>query len=650
MTKRRPRQVPRRLDARPDTLDFRDRMFEPTLIEVPTRRPLEDYQKARVPILDQGKEGACTGFGLATVIHYLLRTRRVVPDRAEVSPWMLYEMARRYDEWPGEHYEGSSARGAMKGWHKHGVCSSTNWPKDDRDSDGYRVRFAEALRRPLGAYLRVNHKDVIAMHSAITEVGILYATGEVHDGWDKVGRSGIIEYDSHSTITGGHAFAIVAYDKDGFWIQNSWGRGWGRSGFGHINYDDWLAHGTDVWVARLGAPIEFRSHASVSRGVGVTAGGSRGYMFCDLRPHIVSVGNNGLLRTDGTYGTSADDVKEIFHHVAEQVKDRQHLLLYAHGGLVAEDSAIQKVADLRGPLLDAGVYPISIVWKTDFWTTLKNILEDAIAKRRPEGFLDSSKDFMLDRLDDALEPVARAIGGKSQWDEMKENAVSASQPGGGLALVAELLGELSRRFPALRIHLVGHSAGSIVFGGFVERLAIGGQKPVAIETCTLWAPACTMDVYRNQYLPSINNAHIKNFALFSLTDKAERDDTCANIYHKSLLYLVSNAFETGLQKAPFLRERAGEPILGMAKFISRLPAAQRNWDWVLSPNGNVPASLDASTSKSHGGFDDDPATLASTLGRIVGKARIRNTRFAHHASAAANRAIRAPLNATPIQS
>ena len=72
MTKRKPRKVSRRLDARPDPLDFRDRMFEPTLIEVPTRRPLEDYQKARAPILDQGKEGACTGFGLATVIHYLL--------------------------------------------------------------------------------------------------------------------------------------------------------------------------------------------------------------------------------------------------------------------------------------------------------------------------------------------------------------------------------------------------------------------------------------------------------------------------------------------------------------------------------------------------------------------------------------------------
>jgi hypothetical protein len=135
--------VPRRLDARPDTLDFRDRMFEATLIEVPTERPLATYLRASVPILDQGQEGACTGFGLATVIHYLLRTRKVVPDRGEVSPWMLYEMARRYDEWPGERYEGSSARGAMKGWHKHGVCSNVHWTKKTAIRSG----IACALRK-----------------------------------------------------------------------------------------------------------------------------------------------------------------------------------------------------------------------------------------------------------------------------------------------------------------------------------------------------------------------------------------------------------------------------------------------------------------------------------------------------------------------
>ena len=118
----------RTLDARPDTLDFRDRMFEPSLIEVPTAIPPDEFLRFKVPVLDQGVEGACTGFGLATVAHYLLTRRRVVPDATPVSPRMLYEMARRYDEWPGEAYSGSSARGAMKGWYKHGLCSADAWP------------------------------------------------------------------------------------------------------------------------------------------------------------------------------------------------------------------------------------------------------------------------------------------------------------------------------------------------------------------------------------------------------------------------------------------------------------------------------------------------------------------------------------------
>ena len=55
----------RTFDARPDTVDFRDRIFVPTLVEVPSERPLKDYQEQNLPILNQGREGACTGFGRA---------------------------------------------------------------------------------------------------------------------------------------------------------------------------------------------------------------------------------------------------------------------------------------------------------------------------------------------------------------------------------------------------------------------------------------------------------------------------------------------------------------------------------------------------------------------------------------------------------
>lgn len=177
MTTKR-KKVKRTFDARPDTLDFRDKMYVPTLVEVPTRRDMEEYKSFGVPILNQGTEGACTGFGLTTVANYLCRRRKIVPDDTAVSPRMFYEMAKRYDEWPGERYEGSNARGAMKGWHKHGVCAEALWPYDPREADRQLTdkRAADAVKRPLGAYFRVNHKDLVAMHSALAEVGVLYAT------------------------------------------------------------------------------------------------------------------------------------------------------------------------------------------------------------------------------------------------------------------------------------------------------------------------------------------------------------------------------------------------------------------------------------------------------------------------------------------
>jgi len=498
------------------------------------------------------------------------------------------------------------------------------------------------LRRPLGAYFRVNHKDLIAMHAAITEVGILYATSQVHEGWQNVGTDGVIQWTPESQIIGGHAFAVVAYDQKGFWIQNSWADDWGKDGYAQISYDDWLANGSDIWVARLGAPVILRSRESVSRSVGVASQGSRSYVFCDLRPHIISLGNNGQLKTDGTYGTSEDDVKEIFSQLSDRIDASgstiKHLLLYAHGGLTAEDSAIQKVADLRPTLLDAGVYPISFIWRTDLWSTIRNLLQDAVARRRPEGFLDKSKDFMLDRLDDGLEPIARSAGGHRLWREMQDNAITASQKNGGLLVALNEVKKLLARNPKLQVHLVGHSAGSILLGGLAGANQKAGGKPVQFSTCTMWAPACTMDFYRENYLPAIRGGSIKQFAIYTLTDRAEQDDDCANIYHKSLLYLVSHAFEKELRK-PWFSDADGEPLLGMEKFLRKLPDRDRPKEWVLSPNAVPEGRTGAARATTHGGFDDDGATLRATLARILGESAGK-VEFAHHRSESAQRGRR----------
>jgi predicted chitinase len=610
-------------DARPDTMDFRDLMYVPTLVEVPTHVPLGDYLEWNVPMLDQGTEGACTGYGLATVANYLLLRRRVLPDPMPVSARMLYDLARRYDEWPGEKYEGSSARGAMKGWHKHGICREELYQsKGPAVTSGLtEERTSEARRRPLGAYFRVNHKDLVAMHTALAEVGVLYATAVVHQGWSDVGPDGVIERSDQ--VLGGHAFAIVAYDEDGFWIQNSWGADWGSGGFARIGYDDWLLNGTDVWVARLGAPVKLLTAAGTAAAHADSAGRSAAYSFNDLRPHIVSVGNDGLLRAGGDYGTTPADLAQIFSGDIPRVTapwSKRRILLYAHGGLVSESSAVQRLADYRQALLDAEVYPIAFIWKTDAWTTLTNILKDAIRRRRPEGVLDAAKDFMLDRLDDALEPLARTLGGKALWDEMKENArlASASAQGAAQQLVAQLAA-LNGDGKGLEIHLAGHSAGAIFLGPVVGLLLRGGHK---ITSCSLWAPACSHELFASDYLQAIKDGDIARFALYVLGDKAEQDDHCARIYNKSLLYLVSHALETPARIPVF---RPGVPILGLERWLApelRQLLTSGAHRLVVAPDGSGAGAL--STARHHGDFDDDPATVASTLAFMLdGKTRMR---------------------------
>jgi hypothetical protein len=634
----------RRLNARPDTVDFRDLMYVPTLVEVGLTIPLDSYLKARVPILDQGQEGACTGFGLATVVHYLLRTRRVRPSDVVVSPRMLYAMAQRYDEWPGEAYEGSSCRGAMKGWHKHGVCTDGLWPHDPAVPDFSldARRSADAQARPLGAYFRVNHKDLVAMHSAITEAGVLYASANVHSGWDGVGADGFIPFDDDVRPLGGHAFAVVAYDSEGFWIQNSWGPGWGWRGFGRITYQDWLKNGSDVWVARLGVPIEALARtASVSSGF-TASSRARAYAADELRPHVISLGNDGELRRNGTLGTSPLGVSRIFGEDFPRVTEgwkKRRLVLYAHGGLVSEEAAVQRVSEYRLAMLEHECYPLAFVWHSDYWSTLKNILEDAVRHRRAEGVIDAAKDFMLDRLDDALEPLARMLTGKAAWDEMKENAVAATQSvTGGARLAADELARLAGKTD-LEIHVVGHSAGSIFLGPLVQRLTApqtAGGLGLTIESCTLWAPACTMSLFDAVYRPALEGGNIRRLALYTLTDRAEQDDHCARVYNKSLLYLVSNAFEARA-RIPLIRPE-GVPLLGMARFVGTHAGLstlirQGKVMWIQAPNALPPGTPGASASVGHGGFDDDKATVASTLAFILGGGK--GAAEAAHAAASA---------------
>ena len=149
----------------------------------------------------------------------------------------------------------------------------------------------------------------------------------------------------------------------------------------------------------------------------------------------------------------------------------------------------------------------------------------------------------------------------------------------------------------------------------MRRSSYLASKGVRVKTCTLWAPAITTVLFRATYMPLVKSGDIGRLALFQLDDRTERDDNCAGIYHKSLLYLVSNAFE----------DHRGEPLLGLAKDVdadSAIRALFANTaDRVIAPNRVDHGKPDASEAKHHADFDDDEATILATLARILGSAK-----------------------------
>jgi len=608
----------RLLDARPDRVDYRDLPYRARLVSLPAVYPdaafiarnFSAYSKALVR--DQGKYGACTGFGLAAVVNYLLWSRPFqlaatagagAPRGAgartggaktvaslRVSPAMLYHMARVYDGWEGEEYEGSSCRGAMKGWHRHGVCEEKHWKYQIQKGSpvvapaaGWQV---DAARRPLGAYYRVDKNSIVDLQSAIYEVGAIYVAAEVSESWMIYGAKTLPLIPDAKGERGGHAFAIVGYTEDGFIVQNSWGPTWGYHGFGVMSYEDWVQSGSDAWVATLGAPVAIKGTAAASdrtrRSVGLrdTADGKATWFWSSEKTekpktyanpkvepwseskayeHSVVLGNDGeALNRLVDHASGPDAVEECAYTLPRawmKASATKKLAIYAHGGLNDEDDSVKRIRVMAPYFEENGIYPLFVTWKTGVWESITGMLADALKKFWPfgegvRGMGDQIMERLAEAKDRTFEQAARTLGIKAIWSEMKQNAATTMVDNSGVELVAGHLKQLATDVKNLEIHLIGHSAGSILIGHLLDQLGkIGG---VNVATCTLYALACTVGFANQHYGDASKNGvlPLDRIQVHIMDDERELHDSVGP-YGKSLLYLVSRALET-VHKTPLL--------------------------------------------------------------------------------------------------
>jgi pimeloyl-ACP methyl ester carboxylesterase len=240
-------------------------------------------------------------------------------------------------------------------------------------------------------------------------------------------------------------------------------------------------------------------------------------------------------------------------------------------------------------------------------------LKDVIFRRGDEA--ESRTGSFADWSDRLLEWGAR-IPGRALWREMKDGARLPFLPGrAGTETLAIWLNEMARKGgKRLKIHICGHSTGAILLARLLESMEDLGPT-LRIRSCSLFAPAATVGLFESHYYPYLvspaDSYGIEQMKLFNLNDRLERDDTVGHVYRKSLLYLVSRGFE----------EQVPEAILGMQKHVDELLAKPKMTDvmdrFSVHYADGMPSEL--TESSTHGGFDNDVATMNSLLRTILGK-------------------------------
>jgi hypothetical protein len=661
------------LDAAPDRIDLRDRPYQPRLVSLPGMFPdetfIEEYFKEYSSryVLDQGKNGACTGYGLSAVINYLVWKQskerkgkgRAAAKLETVSPAMLYHMAQLYDEWTGEDYEGSSCRGAMKGWHHHGACTVDFWPekKGSRPGENWQTNAAQ---RPLGAYFRIDKNSITDLHSAIVEVGAVFVSAAVHEGW-KLKRTRelpLIPLDKN-VGAGGHAFALVGYTKDGFIVQNSWGKKWGYDGFAVLSYEDWIANGTDAWVAVLGAPVElpkeyrsartrttltlrdavdtratwfWQSHKAESKFL---------YQHPEAAPisesaayeYTVVLGNNGTPENRFVTLHSAEEaVEEVCYSLPKawlEKKGVKKLAIYGHGGLNDEEASLKRIEVMAPYFLQNSIYPVFVTWRTGFLESIEGIIDNAVTKffglstkEMAAGFFKNLGDQIKEAKDRTIEVASEDLLVKAVWVQIKKNAEAAGTKGGGLDWVTASLAKLKGAIPDVEFHLLGHSAGSILLGYLLKLFKGPGLKATS---CSLFAPACSLDFAVEHYAKAIDGGTLLGKPDIEIMSMRQELRDTVGPYGKSLLYLVSRALEDYHKR----------PLLGMEAAWRRQAAPVDTWDetakadferWNASSLAKLVPTVHPEDTVSdgqekirlaHGSFDNDVAVITKVLNSIL---------------------------------
>lgn len=522
-----------------------------------------------------------------------------------------------------------SLRSAIKGFYHHGVC--LDWPQANVCREDFRWQsecyfaagqdvkrnfptVAQAKRARdvgLGAYYRLasvlNH-----FHAALNDAEAIIVSAKTHDGWMApvgYGNDGKIKWPPDEGRNGSHAFVIVGYDKDGFHVLNSWGAHWGgykgQIGIGLWSYADWAHNIIDGWVLRLGvhAPNAFGESIGEKGNKGLMGKIASGSTPClELIGHYMHL-DDGMHVSTGSYPSFDDGWSKTHRYLCETFKTSHYpdltsdkprykgLLVWIPGSFEGIKQAFGAAAQRKNQIKGMGLYPYNLFWCNGFAEKSIEVLQ---------GLFKSSEEqagSAAEHLDTLIENEVRGVG-RAIWRDMEMAAKRAitglrelpiesvreidegtAAPGHIACFFEELLDLVEST--KTELHIVTEGAGVLILHEALVYLAnkrrrTGGAEGTAglpqdlITSLHVVLPAIGLPRARDQILPLIAamNSEAKKRAHVYVPDAELEGRVCFGAYGKSILHLVSRAFEDRMPGAVrnAVTSGAGKPrkFLGMA--------------------------------------------------------------------------------------
>lgn len=191
--------------------------FDPASLNFPIRGALNADQAqmlvsqqwaapAGTPVLDQGAEGACTGFGTT---HELLFNPVPVPGLdATFARQKIYWVAQENDPWPGGAYPGATPQ-----------------------YEGTAVLYAVRAAAELGYYTEYRWgTSEQEMALGVGHLGPAIIGIDWYEGMFRPDRNGYVK--PTGAKAGGHCLLVIGIDlaERAYILRNSWGPSWGRDG------------------------------------------------------------------------------------------------------------------------------------------------------------------------------------------------------------------------------------------------------------------------------------------------------------------------------------------------------------------------------------------------------------------------------------